>query len=234
MCSLLDHWTDVPLGSILEKKLKLPVMLFGSNLVLIRTIDRLELKNQVPNLLYIEYHSGISCGIKLNGQYLTGRSHLAGEFGHLKVTERPVPCRCGAMGCLEAVAALPALAKKLSDVQNEIPGAAGSHKPPQDGLAVLTAAAHGDRLATRVVHEAFAYLGSAVGGLINLLAPDRVVFDYRIGLAGEEAFNHLRFAARQSMLPTHLDHVQLSISTLQRPITALGGAVALLDALIEY
>jgi predicted NBD/HSP70 family sugar kinase len=234
MCSVLDDWANVPLGAILEKKYKLPVLVLSSNLVMIRTIDRLEIKNQVPNLLYIEYHSGISCGIKLNGQYLTGRLHLAGEFGHVKVTERSVPCRCGAMGCLEAVAALPSLAKRLRDLQNEIPSDSTSLQPHQDGLAVLTAAAKGDRLATRVVQEAFTYLGNAVGGLVNLLAPDKVVFDHRIGLAGADAFNHLRQAARQSMLPAHLDHTEISVSALQQPITALGGAVTLLDTLFDY
>jgi len=234
MSTQMDDWTDVPLVHILEKKIKLPVLLLSNNVVVIRTIDRLELKNSVPNLLYIEYHSGISCGIKLHDNYITGRSHLAGEFGHFKVTDRPIPCRCGAVGCLEAVAALPSLAKKLRDLQDEIPGNPFPLRSLHDGLEVLTAAAQGDRLAGRVVQEAFEYLGGAVGGLVNLLAPDMVVFDHRIGRAGPDAFAILLQAARKSMLTTHIEKTEFRVSSLSKPITALGGAVTLLDALIEH
>ncbi len=170
--------------------------------------------------IIIEYQSGISCGIKLQGSYITGRSHLAGEFGHLKVTDQLIPCRCGAVGCLEAVAALPALTKKLQDIIQEIPGDRSQYPDKFDGTHILRSAAEGNRPAQRIVEEAFGYLGNAVGGLVNLLAPEAVAI--------------LVQSARKSILPAHIKQTDIRISQLQPTIAALGGAVALLDTLIDY
>jgi glucokinase len=196
-------------------------------------VDRFELKNTLQNFIYIEYENGISCGIKLQGKYITGRSHLAGEFGHLKVTDQPIPCRCGAIGCIEAVAALPALAKRLQDILREIPGDRLTYPEEFGGLEVLGFAAEGHRPARRVVEEAFAHFGSAVGGLVNILAPEAVIFDHRISLAGPEAVAVLFQSAQKSMLTVHTRQTDLRLSRLRSNIASQGGTVALLDSMLE-
>ena len=234
MSSILDNWTQVPITEIMEEEFKIPVMLLNTNTAGIRAVDRFELKNTFQNFIYIEYQSGISCGIKLQGNYITGRSHLAGEFGHLKVTDQLIPCRCGAVGCLEAVAALPALAKKLQDILQEIPGDRSQYPDKFDGTHILRSAAEGNRPAQWIVEEAFNYLGTAIGGLVNLLAPEAVVLDHRISLAGSQAVAILVQSARKSMLTTHIKQTDIRISQLQPNIAALGGAASLLDTMIDY
>lgn len=234
MSSILNDWTQVPLAKIMEDELNMPVMLLNSNTTGIRAVDRFELKNALQNFLYIEYQSGISCGIKLQGNYITGRSHLAGEFGHMKITDQPIPCCCGSVGCLEAVAALPALTKKLQDILKEIPGDQSQYPNKFEGVDILRAAAEGNRPALRIVEEGFVYLGNAIGGLVNLLAPDAVVLDHRISLAGSEAVTILIQSAQKNMLTAHVKQTDIRISQLQSNIASLGGAVALLDTMIDY
>lgn len=234
MSSILEHWTQVPIVEVMEKEFGLPVLLTSTSTAGIRAVDRFELKNAFPNFVYVEYHSGIACGIKLQGNYVIGRSHLAGEFGHIKATDQPIPCRCGSIGCLEAVAALPALAKKFQDMLSSMPGGGPDDLQNIDGIDVLRRAAAGDRLAERIVEEAYVYLGSAIGGLVNLLAPEVVMLDHRIGLAGNEAVTVLLQAVRRNMLTVHAKDTELRISQLTPNITARGGAVELLDAMIDY
>ncbi len=234
MSSILDNWTQVPITEIIEKEFKIPVMLLNTNTTNIRAVDRFELKNAFQNFVYVEYQSGISCGIKLQGNYITGRSYLAGEFGHMKVTDQPIPCRCGAAGCLEAIAAMPALAQKYQYLLQRIPDDRSQLPDKIAGLDVLRLSAEGHRLAQRVVEEAFEYLGNAIGGLVNLLAPDVVVLDHRIRLAGDEAVGVLLHSAKKSMLSIHVPSTDIRISMLHSNIPSLGGAVALLDTMIDY
>jgi len=112
-CSTLPSWENVPIADILEEKFHLPVMLLNGSIAHIRAVDRLEQKEKVSNLLYIKYGNGIGCGIKLQDVYICGKSNLAGEFGHLHISNETTPCRCGSNGCLEAAVAFGALVKTV-------------------------------------------------------------------------------------------------------------------------
>jgi predicted NBD/HSP70 family sugar kinase len=229
MATIMDNWDNVPIADILEEHFNLPVLLLNSSMALIRAVDRLELRNEYRNLVYIEYGKGIACGLKLEDNYILGQSNLAGELGHLRVTDSQIPCRCGGVGCLEAVAALPALARNAKEAISENSSSSLARIENIDGLTVLAHAAKGDRLAIRVVDEAFEYLGRAVAGLVNILNPEAVVFDSNISLAGEEAVDALMRALNKNILPSNLAELKVQISSLPSYLCVLGGAVALLD-----
>ncbi len=229
MTTIMDDWTDVPIVDILQEHFDLPVMLLNSSMALIQAVDRLELRNEYRNLIYIEYGKGIACGLKLENEYILGQSNLAGELGHLRVTDSQVPCRCGGVGCLEAVAALPALARNAKEALGEKSSSCLAQIDNIDGLTVLTSAAEGDRLSLRIVDEAFEYLGQAVAGLVNILNPEVLVFDNNISLAGKEAIETLTRSLNKNTLPSSLTELKIKISTIPLYLCVLGGAVAVLD-----
>jgi len=229
-CSIMDHWADVPVVQRFQDEFHLPVLLTCDNQACIRAVDRLELKGRIRNLIYVEYNEGISCCLKLGGHYIRGGRSLAGEFGHIPATELPVPCQCGAVGCLEALVAMPALAKQTADAITS-----GSNSVLSANIAnlcgrdVLIAAANGDRLADRIVHEAYELLGRNIGGLINTLAPEMVLFENTISLAGESRVWALFETIRRNTLPSHEKYLKLQISTLTSHVAGIGGAAEVLD-----
>ncbi|MCK5157234.1 MAG: ROK family protein [Spirochaetales bacterium] len=229
MTTIMDDWNNVPIVDILQGHFNLPVMLSNSSTALIRAVDRLELKNRYGNLIYIEYGKGISCGLKLEGNYILGASNFAGELGHLKVTASQIPCKCGGVGCLEAIAALSALAHNAKEAINRNTSSSLAEIDTIDGLAVLTAAAKNDRLSMRIVEEAFEYLGQAVAGLVNILNPEVLVFDNNINLAGKEAIETLMRSLHKNILPFSLTELKIKISTTPLYLCVLGGAVSVLD-----
>ncbi len=230
--STLAAWQGVPIVEWLEKEFGLPVCLIGGSVAQIHAIDRLELKGVAQNVVYVKYGLGVGVSLKLEGQYVAGKAGLAGEFGHTVVTDRTIPCSCGFTGCLEAVAAMPAIARAAAVA---IAGGRGgsSLTGEPDGAAVLAAAAGGDRLAERIVQDAFKYLGRAVGGLVNTLDPDVVMFDSSIRAAGEPAVQELIRTVRLSTLPDILEDLEIHVSEIDSHVTCLGGAVAALDAAME-
>jgi len=103
--------------------------------------------------------AGVGSGIVVDGTLLTGANGVAGKIGHLPVSDGP-PCGCGGSGCVQAIAATPAICLRL-------------------GVRSLDQAidlAARDRPAAR---EVFADAGRAVGralaALANLVGPERII-----------------------------------------------------------
>ncbi|MGH3423753.1 MAG: ROK family transcriptional regulator, partial [Nocardioidaceae bacterium] len=67
------------------------------------------------HLIFVKVATGIGSGIIAGGRLHRGAQGTAGDLGHVQVLDgdQQVVCRCGNTGCLEAVAAGPALVASL-------------------------------------------------------------------------------------------------------------------------
>ncbi len=64
----------------------------------------------VGDLALISLGTGISAGVVIDGSLHRGSTGMAGEIGHVVVEPDGLLCRCGQRGCLETIAAGPAIA----------------------------------------------------------------------------------------------------------------------------
>ncbi len=79
----------------------------------------------VQDLVFIKVSTGIGAGLISGGELQRGAQGTAGDLGHVRVVRADgVICRCGNEGCLEAIAAGPALARALQDA-----GVAAADRP---------------------------------------------------------------------------------------------------------
>ena len=233
--SLLDDWSDVPIAKAVESRCGLPVRLVGTGIAKVKAVDRLELARPVRDLLYVEYGDGIACGLKLDGRYIAGSRNSAGELGHLKIpTREPKPCRCGGLGCLEAHAALPAVVRRCQQALSANSRSVLSGAAAIDGPMVLKAASQHDLLARLIVEEAFEMVGIAIAGVVSITNPGVLVLDGILAAAGAEIRDHLLRVIRRSSLPDHWSAMEIRFSESDAYIGSMGGAVDLIDSLIEY
>ena len=122
---------------------------------------------------YVTISTGIGMGVVQDGKILQGARGGMGEIGHMIVDAASgIPCPCGRVGCLEALAsgrALHAISETL-----EIPGRASlpdyRHKP-----VVVALAEQGDQEAMARVERAARYLGDALDTVSQLLDPEMLV-----------------------------------------------------------
>ena len=227
--TILPGWNGVPVADTISDAVNLPVALMNSMSAAIRAVDRYEVPGRQSNVIFIEYGDGVACGMKLGGRYHCGFGSRAGELGHFRISDRPVPCRCGAAGCLEALASLPSLAREAKSALLDDSSSALAGQGDFDGNAVLAAAAAGDRLAGRVVGEAFRYLARAVAGIANVLAPELIILDSSLARAGERAFESFEREFELSLLDASgAGNIMLSKIGPER--NALGAAFSILDA----
>jgi predicted NBD/HSP70 family sugar kinase len=223
--SLLDHWRGVPMVDNFEREFKCPVLLINGAMARIRAVDRLEVPGNIPNILFIEYGDGIGCGLKLAGVYIEGASYLAGELGHMRVSGKKVSCRCGGSGCLEAMAALPGLARAYRSI--------ASDKKTLTGLEVLRLYNEGDHKAEKVVDEAFEYLARSVGGMINIINPEVLVLDQQLAAGGDRLIPAFLEKVERKTLPAHWKALDIRVSCIGALLGALGAAAAALDRCLE-
>lgn len=77
----------------------------------------------VDTLIYLRVDEGVGGGIVAGGELQAGSWDAAGEMGHISLDVNGASCFCGGQGCLELVAALPAVlraagAADLDDLQD--------------------------------------------------------------------------------------------------------------------
>lgn len=193
-------------------------------------------RSSVPSRSLIAIRVGVSigAGFILDGQLYSGVDHGAGELGHTVVDSGGPRCACGRYGCLEAVAAAPAIARAaVRQVRqgraSPVVDLAGGDADEVLTTHVIAAAQAGDTLAREVLAEAGRYLGLAVGNLINLLNPERVVIGGGTSRAGEYLLGPLREAALSRALPVQASRVRIETAFYGEDGVA-AGAAALITA----
>lgn len=134
----------------------------------------------VRNLIAVAVSEGIGVGLVLNGQLVRGPSGLAGEFGHISITNDGPKCACGNHGCWEVYAsnsaALRYYHEKISVHRN---GSNGSRirmpASAADFDELLKLAEHGNPKAGEAIDQMARHLGEGMAMLVTGLAPDLIV-----------------------------------------------------------
>jgi predicted NBD/HSP70 family sugar kinase len=146
--------------------------------------ERNDYWRDVDDLLFVKVSTGIGAGVIAGGRVHRGAQGIAGDIGHVYVPNAgDPPCRCGSVGCLEAIAAGPAIAARLREQGMDV------HSPQQ----VAAAVAQGDLEAVRAVRDAGRTLGHVLTSCISLINPAVIVLGGPIANAGD----HLLAGARE-------------------------------------
>lgn len=126
--------------------------------------------------------TGIGGATIVRGEFLIGSNGSTGHLGHIKVTNSETPrCSCGNYGCVETVAAGPAIVRYFHENRSK-------HKL-QDGFSlqeIFAAAQSGDPLAKNAIDVAGEYLGIALSNVMNILNPDIITIGGGVVLASNQ------------------------------------------------
>jgi predicted NBD/HSP70 family sugar kinase len=97
-------WGSYDIKSAIEKKMRLQVELTNAaNACLLAELWSGKLDG-IRNAVLITVSEGVGAAILANGQIITSRSGLAGEFGHSPIDPTGPLCGCGQRGCWEVFA----------------------------------------------------------------------------------------------------------------------------------
>ncbi|WP_366942525.1 ROK family transcriptional regulator [uncultured Serinicoccus sp.] len=169
----------------------------------------------VADLIFVKVATGIGAGIISGSRLQRGAQGTAGDLGHVRVSSGDgVICRCGNEGCLEAIAAGPALAGALA--------AGGLAVDSTAGVVDLVRA--GDKAAVQEVRRAGRDIGEVLATMVNLMNPSVVVIGGRLAEAGEHLLAGIREIVYQRSLPLATEHLRIVASKAGAQAGVLGAA----------
>ncbi|MFM8447830.1 MAG: ROK family protein, partial [Candidatus Nanopelagicaceae bacterium] len=101
---IMPGWDKYPIRNRFSKKYQVPVWV-DNDVNLMALGEHALRKDSITNeLIFVKVGSGIGAGILTHGQLHRGAQGCAGDIGHIALASNDVPCRCGNLGCIEAVA----------------------------------------------------------------------------------------------------------------------------------
>ncbi|HSW09671.1 MAG TPA: ROK family protein [Bacillota bacterium] len=194
-------WTDIDVGMVLEQGLGLPVSADNDARLATLAEALYGAGRGSANLLGVWVGTGIGGGIILGGRVIRGASGTAGEIGHLPLVEAGSECTCGNRGCLETLAAGPALAAagrealaraRRSGARSALRELCGDDPASVSCRLLAVAADQGDPDACGIFTRAGTHLGIALAGAVNLLNPEKIVVGGGVAGAGEHLLGPAR------------------------------------------
>lgn len=183
----LAGWKHVPLAQLLQDATGLSAILENDANAAALGEWRHGAGRGTSSMVFVTVSTGIGGGVIADGRLLHGRSGLAGEIGHMTISEDPSAlCPCGNRGCWEALAAGPAFAVKARQraASGTAPGLASLAASSHDGLTpalVATAARNQDPDALALFSDEARYLAIGFANLLHLYAPEAIIVGGGLG-----------------------------------------------------
>ena len=167
--------------------------------------------------LMLTVGTGIGGAALIDGAILRGAAREHPEIGHVIVDPAGPECYCGSRGCLESLAAGPALAR------------AGAEFGYADAEAVFAAAEAGAEPAEAIIARSGDAMETAVWSLIHTLLPEVILIG---GGIGERHFALYREAAERAIARAVLapaDSIRVVKAGLGNDAGMVGAAAMMLD-----
>ncbi len=177
----LPCWRNFPLAEKIKSIYKLPVKVDNDANAAALAETRWGAARGYRYVFYATIGTGIGTGIVFDGRIYHGNTGSAGEGGHVSIDYKGPVCGCGKRGCIEILAAGPAIGARArakfaaSSRPSAILDLANGNVAAVTSELVGKAYAAGDPLAREILQETVELLTPWIGNIIDLLDPDVIV-----------------------------------------------------------
>ncbi|MCM8778125.1 MAG: ROK family protein, partial [Candidatus Omnitrophica bacterium] len=227
--TIMPSWKDVPVRKYLEQELRFRVFLINTPQAKVLAEHLFGKGRGINDLVFIEYGEGIACGIISDGRPIGGYMEIAGEMGHFNFPGREEKCRCGNKGCLEAIASIPSIEKRIRKIV--IDKSKHLLKGNTSIEDIVYAFERGESLSVEVLNDVSDILGIAVGNVVKLLNPEVVVFDRNFKRMGNKFINRVFNNVKKNIISG--EKIKFKISDMGKEQGALGGAALTLQNFLK-
>ncbi|MEZ9231893.1 ROK family protein [Vibrio amylolyticus] len=202
---------NLPLGSIIKDKFDVECFVGNDVRGIALAEHYFGASQDCQDSILVSVHRGTGAGIIVNGQVFLGFNRNVGEIGHIQIDPLGEQCQCGNFGCLETVAANPAIVERVNKL---IAQGYESSLSKVDELTIQDVCEHanrGDELAIQSLVRVGNQLGKAIAITINLFNPQKVIIAGEITACDDILFPAIRRNVENQSLTTF--HKSLPIVT---------------------
>jgi predicted NBD/HSP70 family sugar kinase len=220
--SRMPGWNGVDVPAITNNFTSVPVLV-GNDANLMGLGEYVIRGSDVSDQVFVKVGSGIGSGIIASGHLHLGSNGAAGDISHVVVPDAPpVPCSCGRLGCLDALASGTALVQKIRD----------AGKVVADIEAVIALGRDSDPLATRLLRDAGVMTGGVLATIVNFFNPDRLILGG--ALSQSDVFMAgIRATIYSQCLPMATERLEISTSVASITAGLHGAGKIMLDYLFS-
>lgn len=161
------HWPDFDIKKVIETRMNLPVKMENAataSLLAELTFARMD---GTRDAVLVTISEGVGTGVFANGQLITGKHGLAGEFGHIPVDPVGPRCACGQNGCWEIFSSCTAALRYYRELQ--------PRARPIDFPELLNLAEEGNPHAARALEKQATSIGRGLRMIIAALSPSTIL-----------------------------------------------------------
>jgi glucokinase-like ROK family protein len=190
------------------------------------------------NVIVIKVGTGIGAGIIADGRLHRGAQGSAGDVGHIQVVDdTSIVCRCGNVGCLEALAGGAALAREGQAAAVDGRSERLRLSLEQHGLVtaedVARAASFGDPVAVELLRSAGRRIGLMLASVVNFFNPSLIVIGGGVAQSGDQLLASVRETVYRRSLPLATRELLIQRSSLAGLAGVIGAAAMVVDELFS-
>ncbi|WP_436757196.1 ROK family protein [Streptosporangium sp. V21-05] len=216
---IMPGWDGFPVPEWLGSRLGAPVLV-DNDVNIMALGEHWAARPEADHLIFVKIGTGIGCGIISDRRLHRGAQGAAGDIGHIRVASAlNTVCRCGNVGCLEAVASGAAMAAKLSADGVEA----------EDSRDVVRLVRGGNTHAVQLIRQAGREVGDVLASIVNFFNPSVIVVGGDISEAGEQVLAGLREVIYSRSLPLATQHLTITASELGDRAGVIGAAVMVIE-----
>lgn len=230
----LPGWDEVPITEILSKRFSKPAYLQNDADACALAEWKYGAGRGTKHMIFLTFGTGLGAGLILNGRLYTGASGMAGEVGHIRLSEEG-PIGYGKNGSFEGYASgggIAQIARRLAEELMRSGKKASFHHGSIMGIEtkdVALAAERNEEDAIRVFQIAGEYFGKGLAVLIDILNPEMIVVGSIYVRAGKYLEKSMRSALIKEALPSSYDVCQIVSAELSERIGDYGAVMAALS-----
>lgn len=230
-------WQNFALGQWAQETLNLPCRLDNDAKAGALGEYRYGAGRGAQSLVYITLSTGLGSGLVIEGKVFRGKDGMAGELGHLPVSDSGVLCSCGARGCLETFCSGTAIARRgrdwavrRSEGMERLVELGGGRPEDITAKAVVQAAAEGDSVAVHILRESACWLARALLTIIRIVNPEKIILGGGVAQAGGVLLAPVREYLEELGSPSIGYSTEIVLAQLGAYSPLYGAAVLALEA----
>jgi len=234
---IMPGWDGFPIREAFAGEYDAPVFVDNDVNVMALGEHRDGVGRGLDDVLFVKIGTGIGGGIIADGHLQRGSQGCAGDIGHICADPDGPVCSCGNKGCLEAMAAGPAIAARAEAYAEQ--GLSMVLREMSDQRVALTArdvgeaASLGDYHALQIIRESGRLVGRVLAMLVSTLNPSLIVVGGGVANIGHALLAEIRSAVYGRSLPLATRDLPIVLSKLGRMAGVTGAGVLAAEGVLQ-
>jgi glucokinase-like ROK family protein len=227
---LMPDWENFPIREFFKRTFTSAFVAVDNDVNIMALGEQRFTGVNADHFIFVKVGTGIGAGIVSNGRIHRGSDGSAGDIGHICVDKRGPVCRCGNSGCLEAMAAGPAIVERAMEAVRNGNSPILSQMLARNGLLraedINAAIKDGDEASLEIIRSSGQMIGDVLASLVNFFNPSHIFIGGGVANFGNHLLVAIRRAVLRRSLPLATTHLSINFSRAGAE-AGVNGALAL-------